>query len=74
MNKSGFSAEIEDICRKYERLKSLVCILQVLTSVKVGIDSVPGECISDALFEIELEMGKANDGLKAFMENGGEQA
>lgn len=74
MNESGFSAELEDICKKYERLSSLVCILQILTSIKIGIESVPGECLSDALLEIELEMHKTNNRLKAFVGNGGEQA
>lgn len=74
MNNSEFSEELEDICRKYERLRSLICILQILTSRKVGIDSVPGECLSNALFEIELEMDKTNNRLETFMGNGGEQA
>ena len=66
MSNYRFSAELEDIYYKYERLKSLIAITQMSVEA-AGLANVPEEFLSNALFEIELEVSKTNDRLKALM-------
>ena len=63
--------ELEDIYSKYERLQSMIGILQMFTAEIVEIAGAPSNSLTDALFEIEMGMGEANDRLKSvFMKNG----
>lgn len=73
MNNYRFSTELEDIYYKYERLKSLIAITQMSVEA-AGLANVPEEFLSNALFEIELEVSKTNDRLKAFMGGGKDNA
>lgn len=60
------SLELEDIHYKYERLTSLIGILQMFTAEVVEIAGAPADSITNALFEIELEMQENNDKLKKY--------
>ncbi len=66
MGKHKIFAELEDIYFKYERLQSLIGILQMFTAEIVEIAGAPSNSLADALFEIEIEMKKNNDKLKNF--------
>ena len=64
--------ELEDIHYKYERLQSMIGILQMFTAEIIEIAGAPSNSLSDALFEVEMEMGENNDRLKSiFMKKGG---
>lgn len=66
------SLELENIHYKYERLTSLIGILQMFTAEIVEIAGAPANCLNDALFEIELEMQENNENFKNLIwENGG---
>lgn len=58
------SLELEDIHYKYERLTSLIGILQMFTAEIVEVAGAPADSLANALFEIELEMQENNDKLK----------
>lgn len=60
------SLELEDIHYKYERLTSLIGILQMFTAEVVEIAGAPVDSLTNALFEIELEMQENNDKLKKY--------
>ena len=67
-----FYRELEDIHYKYERLKSLIGILQMFTAETVANMGIPSDSLADALFEIEIGMEESNDRLKRlFTEKGG---
>ncbi len=57
------SLELEDIHYKYERLTSLIGILQMFTAEVVEVAGAPADSLTNALFEIELEMQENNDEL-----------
>ena len=63
MNKQKLFAELDDIHFKYERLVSLISILQMFVSDCVDIKGTPENSISNVLYEIELEMDRTNKGL-----------
>lgn len=63
--------ELENVHYKYERLTSLIGILQMFTAEIVEIAGAPANCLNDALFEIELEMQENNDKLKSIVLGGG---
>lgn len=64
--------ELEDIYYKYERLQSMIGILQMFTAEIIEIAGAPSDSLSDALFEVEMEMGENNNRLKSiFMKKGG---
>lgn len=60
--------ELENIHYKYERLTSLIGILQMFTAEIVEIAGAPANCLNDALFEIHLEMQENNEKLKRIMQ------
>lgn len=67
-----FYRELEDIHFKYERLESMISILQMFVAEVVDIAGAPEDSLNNALFEIEGEMEKTNDRLKClFMRKGG---
>lgn len=67
------SLELEDIHYKYERLTSLIGILQMFTAEVVEIAGAPADSLTNALFEIELEMQENNDKLKKYCIGGAEE-
>ncbi len=72
MGKYEIFVELEDIHSKYERIHSIIGILQMFTAEIVEIAGAPSNSLADALFEIEMGMGEANDRLKSlFAEKGG---
>lgn len=62
--------ELEEIHFKYERLTSLIGILQMFVAEVVDIAGAPEDSLSNALYEIELEMDKTNERLKGLMKKG----
>ena len=58
------SLELENIHYKYERLTSLIGILQMFTAEIVEIAGAPSNSLNDALFEIELELQENNEQFK----------
>lgn len=61
-----FLMELEDIQYnqyKYERLHSLISILQMFVAEVAEVTNAPADSLTDALYEIELEMGKNNERL-----------
>ena len=68
------SLELENIHYKYERLTSLIGILQMFTAEIVEIAGAPSNSLNDALFEIELELQENNEQFKNIIwENGGQK-
>lgn len=59
--------ELENIHYKYERLTSLIEILQIFTAEIVGITGAPSNSLSDALFEIKLELEENNKQFKSLI-------
>lgn len=72
MLKNASFTELEDIHYKYERLQSMIGILQIFTAEIVEIAGAPSDSLANALFEIEMEMEENNDRLRSiFMQKGG---
>ena len=72
MNNHKIMLELEDIHYKYERLTSLIGIMQQFTAEVVEIDGAPADSLTNALYEIELGMYENNDRLKElFQKKGG---
>lgn len=67
MSKFKFDLELEDIHYKYERLVSLIGILQMYVAEVVEVAGEPAGNLHNALFEIELEMDKNNERLKSLL-------
>lgn len=64
--------ELEEIHYKYERLTSLIGILQQFVAEQVDIAGAPPRSLNDALFEIELGLDANNERLKKlFQKKGG---
>lgn len=60
--------ELEDIHYRYERLTSLIGILQQFIAEQVEVAGAPRDSLTNALFEIELNMCENNDRLKGFFQ------
>ena len=73
MSKFEFNSELEDIHYKYERLTSLIGIMQMFVAEVVEVADAPADSLINALFEIELEMDKTNERLKGLMKQKGAQ-
>lgn len=56
--------ELEQIHYKYERLTSLIGILQMFVAEVVDVAGAPENSLNNALYEIEGEMEETNDRLK----------
>ncbi len=56
--------ELENIHYKYERLTSLIGILQMFVTEIVEVAGAPADSLTNALFEIELEMQDNNEKFK----------
>jgi len=75
MLKNVSFTELEDIYNKYERLQSLIGILQTFIAEVVEVAGAPSNSIANALFEIELEIEDNNEKLKnIFSKEGGVMA
>lgn len=60
----GKSLELENIHYRYERLTSLIGILQMFTAEIVEITGAPSNSLNDVLFEIGLELQENNENFK----------
>ena len=63
--------ELEAIHYKYERLTSLISILQQFVSEQVEIAGAPESSLTNALYEIELGMDENNKHLKTIVQRKG---
>lgn len=52
--------ELDDIFSKYQRLTSLISILQTVVEESVEVAGVPADSLANALLEIEFGMDEAN--------------
>ena len=71
MNMHEIFMELDDIHFKYERLASLIGILQMYVAEVVEVSGEPADSLSNALFEIEMEMDKTNERLKKILQQKG---
>lgn len=63
--------ELDEVHYKYERLASLIGILQMYVAEVVEVAGEPAGNLSNALFEIEMEMDKTNERLKGMIRQEG---
>ncbi|MCI8293549.1 MAG: hypothetical protein HFH53_08490 [Hespellia sp.] len=63
--------ELDCIHYKYERLESLIGILQMYVSEVVEVSGEPENSLGNALFEIEAGMNRANKEFKDLVRKGG---
>ncbi len=61
---------LEDICFKYERLESLIGILQMFVQEVAEIAGAPDNAVEYSLYEIEMGMRENNEKLKEIICNG----
>ena len=71
MKMHDFLMELEAIHYKYERLTSLLGILQQFVAEQVDIAGAPERSLNDALYEIELGMDENNERLKGLLQQKG---
>ena len=62
-----FSLELEDICFTYERLTSLISLLQMLVAEVAEVEGLRKDSLSYALYEIELGMDRNNEALNGLI-------
>lgn len=60
--------ELDDIFFKYQRLTSLISILQTVVVESVEVTGVPADSLSNALYEVELGMDEANARLEKWLQ------
>lgn len=74
MNEHKILMELDEIHFRYERLTSLIGILQIFIERVVEVTDAPADSLSNALYEIELGMDENNERLKAVLtRKGGEK-
>lgn len=72
MNEHKILMELDGIHYKYERLTSLIGILQQFVAEQVDIAGAPEDSLNNALYEIELGLEENNNRLKGlFQKEGG---
>ena len=72
MSQHEILMELENIHYRYERLTSLISILQQFVSEQVDITGAPSDSLTNALYEIELGMNENDSRLKGiFQKKGG---
>ena len=64
----NINTTLEDIHFKYERLTSLISLLQVVAAELIDVAGVPGDSYSNALYEVEIGMIETNEKLKDVMD------
>lgn len=65
-----FYSALEDIHFKYERLESLIGVLQMFVGGVVEIAGAPDNAVEYSLYEIEMGMRENNEKLKEIICNG----
>lgn len=68
MKDHNFYSELDEIRFTYERLTSLISLLQQLAAEVIEAAGVPEDSLSNALYEIELGMYRNNEALRKLME------
>ncbi len=64
--------ELDEIHYRYERLTSLIGLLQMMAAEMIEVAGVPSDSLANALFEIEMGMYENNSQLKGlFQKEGG---
>lgn len=63
--------ELDEVCSKYERLHSMIEILQIFTAEIGEIVGVKYHSFADTLYEIELAMEKNNNRLISILSHKG---
>lgn len=63
-DRHSLDRELEEIHFKYERLTSLIGILQMFVAEVVDVAGAPEDSLNNALYEIEGEMEKTNNRLR----------
>ncbi len=63
----NFWTELENIQFKYERLTSLISIMQAVVDEVAEIRNISAGSLNDALFEIWQEMDETNERLKGLI-------
>lgn len=71
MNEHRFFLQLDEIHFKYERLTSLIGLLQQMAAEMIEVAGVPNDSLSNALYEIELGMEEYNNRLKELFEKKG---
>lgn len=71
MDKHENFIELDEIHYRYERLTSLIGLLQQMAAEMIEVAGIPNDSLSNALFEIELGMEENNNRLKALFERKG---
>lgn len=72
MDNHEILVKLDYIHYRYERLTSLIGILQQFVSEQIDIAGAPERSLNDALYEIELGMEENNNQLKElFQKKGG---
>lgn len=66
--------KLDYIHYRYERLTSLIGILQQFVAEQVDIAGAPERSLNDALYEIELGMDENNNRLKELFQKKGDAA
>ncbi len=65
-----FYSALEDIHFKYERLESLIGVLQMFVQEVIEIAGAPDNAVEYSLYEIEMGMRENNEKLKEIICNG----
>lgn len=71
LNDSELYLKLEDVCHKYERLTSLISIVQMCVAEIAEVAGIPSDSLDDALYEIELGMDDNNKRLKEIIQQRG---
>lgn len=71
MSMHEFLVKLDEIHYKYERLTSLIGILQQFVAEQVDIAGAPERSLNDALYEIDLAMDENNERLKSLLQQKG---
>lgn len=71
MDKRENFIELDYVHYRYERLTSLISILQQFTAEIIEIAGAPANSLKNALYEIELRMNENNEQLKEILQQKG---
>ncbi|MCI8378189.1 MAG: hypothetical protein HFH72_06645 [Lachnospiraceae bacterium] len=72
MNEHKLFMELDEIHYRYERLTSLIGLMQIMAAETIEVAGIPQKSLSDALYEIELGMEENNNCLRGlFQKKGG---
>lgn len=71
LNNTELYSELEDIYHKYERLTSLISIMQMCVAGIAEVTGIPSNSLDDALYEIEIGMDDNNKRLKEIIQQRG---